>query len=181
MTASAVARNYAATLFEIAGREGAESEYGSLIEQVGSLYRTTPMFRRFLVAPAISRAEKKDALARALAGRVPGLFLRFLMVALERRRQGELPNIASAYRDMLDDRAGRVRASVTLPFEAGESLRSEVTAALEERLGKTVIPEFRTDPAILGGVVIRVGDELLDASLKQQLKRMRNELRSPQP
>lgn len=176
MSASAVARNYAGALFELAGRDGSESAYGALIEEIGSLYADSLEFRRFLDAPGVALREKKDAIQRAFAGRAPSLFVRFLMVLLDRRRQRVLPSIAEAYRDMLDEKAGRVRATVTLPFEADDEARDEIVSALEGRFDKTVVPEFHVDPNILGGVIIRVGDELMDASVRRSLEQLRREL-----
>ena len=176
MGASAVARNYATTLFDLAARDGSEAEYGQLIEEIGDLYVHVPAFQRFLEVPAVSNSEKKKAIRAALAGRAPEAFVRFLLVILNRHRQRALPGIARAYRDLLDEKAGRVRAAVTLPFEADDCVRSEVVAALERRFEREVVPEFHEDPKILGGVILRVGDELLDASLRRQLERMRREL-----
>ncbi len=176
MSASAVARNYAGTLFELAARDGSEAAYGRLIEEIGDLYANVPDFRRFLEVPAVSQFEKKEAIQAALSGRAPDLFIRFLLVILDRHRQRALPGIAHAYRDLLDEKAGRVRATVTLPFEADDRVRSEVVSALERRFEREVVPEFHEDPKILGGVIIRVGDELLDASLRRQLEQMRREL-----
>ena len=176
MSASAVARNYAGTLFELAARDGSEAAYGRLIEEIGDLYATVPDFRRFLEVPAVSLFEKKEAIQAALSGRAPDLFVRFLLVILDRHRQRAIPGIAHAYRDLLDEKAGRVRATVTLPFEADDRVRSEVVSALERRYEREVVPEFHEDPKILGGVIIRVGDELLDASLRRQLEQMRREL-----
>lgn len=176
MSASAVARNYAATLFELAGRDGSETAYGELLQEVGSLYESDPAFRRFLDAPGVGPSEKKQVVRTAFADRAPETFIRFLMVVLDRRRQRVLPGIAAAYQDLLDRQAGRVRATVTLPFEADEGVRAEVVGALEKRFDATIVPEFHADPNILGGVIIRVGDELLDASLRRQLERLRREL-----
>ena len=176
MSASAVARNYAATLFELAARDGSEAEYGRLIEEIGDLYANVPDFRRFLEVPAVSLFEKKETIQAALSGMAPDLFIRFLLIILDRHRQRALPGIARAYRDLLDEKAGRVRATVTLPFEADDRVRSEVVSALERRFEQEVVPEFHEDPKILGGVIIRVGDELLDASLRRQLEQMRREL-----
>ena len=176
LSASAVARNYAATLFELAARDGSEAQYGRLIEEIGDLYANVPEFQRFLEVPAVSLFEKKEAMQAALSERAPEPFVRFLMVVMDRRRHRALPGIAQAYRDLLDERAGRVRATVTLPFEADADARGEVESALERRFECEIDAEFRADPNILGGVIIRVGDELLDASLRRQLERMRREL-----
>ncbi len=177
MSASAVARNYAAALYELAQRDGREAEFGALIDEMGTLYAEDPAFRRFLDAPGVAQSEKKEALRRALAERAPNAFLRFMLVLLDRRRQRVLSGVAAAYRDLMDERAGRVRATVTLPFAADDAVRAEVLRALEKRFETEVIPEFKTDPNILGGVIIRVGDELLDASMRRQLERLKLELR----
>lgn len=176
MSGSAVARNYAATLFELAEREERVERYGHLIAQVSALYEEERAFQRFLETPRISLVEKKRVLRSTFEEQTPELFIRFLMVVLERRRQRVLPGIARAYQDALDERAGRLRTAVTLPFEPDDALKSHIVGALEERFGKQVVPEFRLDPAILGGLIVRVGDQLMDASLRRQMERLKWEL-----
>lgn len=176
MSGSAVARNYAATLFELAEREDSVERYGQLIAHVSALYETEPTFQRFLETPRVALAEKKEVLRRTFEDQMPELFIRFLMVVLERRRQRVLPRIADSYQDALDEQAGRLRTAVTLPFEPDDALKSHIVGALEEHFGKNVVPEFRLDPAILGGLVVRVGDQLMDASLRRQLERLKWEL-----
>ena len=176
MSVSAVARNYAATLFELAEREEGIERYGNLIAQVSGLYEEEPAFQRFLDTPRIAMDAKKKVLRRTFEDQAPELFTRFLMVVLERRRQRVLPGIGEAYRDLLDERAGRLRTTVTLPFEPDEELKARIVGALEERFGKQVVPDFRLDPAILGGLIVRVGDQLMDASLRRQLERLKWEL-----
>jgi F-type H+-transporting ATPase subunit delta len=176
MSGSAVARNYAATLFELAEREESVEHYGELIAQVAALYEEESAFRRFLETPRIALAEKKKVLRRTFEDQVPELFIRFLMVVLERRRQRVLPGIAEAYQDSLDEQAGRLRTAVTLPFEPDDALKTHIVGALEEHFGKQVVPDFRLDPAILGGLIVRVGDQLMDASLRRQLERLKWEL-----
>ena len=176
MRSTAVSRNYAGALFELAARDGSESLYGELIEALGAVYSESEAFRRFLSAPSVSEVEKKDAVRAVFTKEAPELFVRFLMVLLERRRHGTLPGVASAYRAQLDQQSNQVRASVTLPFEADDWVRDQIVEALEARFEKKVIPEFRVDPKILGGMIIRVGDELMDASVRRQLEQLKREL-----
>lgn len=176
MRTSSVARNYAGALLELAERDGNRGKFATWITEIGRMYAQEPAFRQFLTAPGVPMEEKKSVLRNVFEGRAPEVFIRFLHVVLDRRRQGALPGIAQAYRDLVDDEEGRVRAEITLPFEADEAVRTEVVKALERRFSKTVAPEFRTNPEILGGLIVRVGDELFDASLRSQLERMRREL-----
>lgn len=173
---SAVARNYAATLHELAKREGEEESWGELLDEVAGLYEEDRGFGRFLDAPSVSPAEKKGVLREALGERAPELFQRFLFVVLDRRRHRALPGIARAYRDRLDEAAGRVRASVTLPFEADATLREEILAELERHFGKEVVAEFRRAPELLGGLIVRAGDRLIDGSVRRRLEHLKWEM-----
>ena len=175
MSASAVSRNYAGTLFELAARDGSESRFGDLIAEIGDLYESDPVFNRFLNAPSVALADKKEAVRAALAG-APDLFVRFLMVVLDRRRQPALPAIAEGYRGLLDGQAEQIRATVTLPYEADAELEAVIVDTLEAQLGQKVIPEFQTDDRILGGMVVRAGDMLMDASVRHQIEDLRREL-----
>ena len=105
MRGSAVARNYAATLFELAARDSSESLFSDLIEGISELYSQDVSLQRFLDAPSVTPSAKKDVLQQACAEHAPALFVRFLLVLVDRRRQRLLPNIAAAYRDLLDENA----------------------------------------------------------------------------
>ncbi|MDH3733692.1 MAG: ATP synthase F1 subunit delta [Gemmatimonadota bacterium] len=176
MSSSAVSRNYAGALFELAERDGNVELFGELIAVIGGLYAADSGFSRFLNAPSITRAAKKETVRAALGDGAPELFVRFLMIVLERRRHRALPGIADDYHRQLDIQAGRVRPTVTLPHEPDEGLKASIVAALEKKFDREMIPEFRTDPAILGGVIVRAGDKLLDASVRRGLKDLQREL-----
>ena len=176
MSRIAVARTYADALLELASREDAGAEYLACLEEVVDVIRTEPGFRSFLQTPAISLDEKKAAIREAFGGRYPEPFVRFLLIVLEKRRQALLPEIEDAYRDMLDDRSGRVRASVTLSIEPDDELREQIATALSRVLDAEVVPEFSVDDSIIGGMVVRVGDRVLDGSLRRSLQVLRREL-----
>jgi F-type H+-transporting ATPase subunit delta len=132
--------------------------------------------RTFLFTPQLDATTKKDALRRALAGRVPPLFLNFLMVVLDKRRQRLLPDIGNEYRNLLDEHLGLLNVQVTLAHEADERAEEEITAELSRILGRKVIPHIHVDSRILGGIVVRYGDRLMDGSLRRKLMRLRNRM-----
>ncbi len=99
--------------------------------------------------------------------------MRFLLVVLDKRRQRWLPAMDAAYRDLLDERAGRLHATIRLSFEPDEALRTEVAEALSEHFGADVVPHFLEDDRILGGIVVRVGDRVMDGSLRRRLDDLR--------
>lgn len=176
MSRSAVARNYAEALLELASREDAEERYGELLDGVAALHRGEPRFRLFLETPRVPLEAKQAAIREALGEDAPELLVRFLLVVLEKRRQRAIPAIAEAYRGLLDEKMGRVHALVALPFEADDALRRELLDALQRTLGRTVVPHFSEDPRLLGGVRVRVGDRVMDGSLRRRLEDLRAEL-----
>ncbi len=179
MGPSLIARNYAETLLTLARRNGDEEtvdEYGAALEDVVDLLEREPLVREFLETPRVDLEAKKRALRASFDGRVPELFLRFLLVLLEKRRQALLGEVAKQYQALLDDARGRIRAEITLAREPDATLRQDVIASLERRLNKTVVPTFDVDPALLGGIVIRVGDEILDGSVRRRAAGLRRRL-----
>ena len=178
MRSQIIARNYADTLLELAQRNGGQrtvEEFGAAMELLAATLGD-PRVREFLTTPRIGADERKATLRSALQGRVPDLFLRFVLVVVDKRRQALLPDVAAEYRDRVDELTGRVRVAVTISHEPDAALQQQITAALTQRLGKTVIPVFTVDPDLLGGMVVRVGDEILDGSVRARSQGLRRRL-----
>lgn len=176
MSRSAVVGNYAETLLELAQRDGAVEEYGRWIDEVAALFRNEPSFQRFVETPRVSLEEKKAALREAFEDEAPGDFVRYLLLLLDKRRQGILGEIGEGYHALLDERAGRIHATVTLTGEPDSELRELIERGLEEGVGHQVVPHFRTDEGIIGGIVVRVGDTVMDGSLRRRLSDLKREL-----
>lgn len=179
MDRSAVAANYAAALLELAEREGALDQYASLIQAVADMYRDTPAFRLFLETPRVSLDEKKSVIRKAFGGQTPELFLRYLLVVIEKRRFRLLPEIDLAYREQVDEKEGRVRASITLAHPTDAALREQIGRQLSELFDREVIATYKEDAELLGGIVIRVGDRVMDGSVRRRLRDLKHTLREP--
>jgi len=178
-----IARNYAETLLDLADRNGgaaAMNQFAAALDEVAGLVQSDPRVRQFLETPRVPAAEKKRALRAALAGRAPELFLRFVSVLVDKRRQTLLPEIAAAFRGLVDERMGRVRVQVAISHLPDEALQAEIGNALALRLGRTVIPTFTVDPELLGGMVVQVGDEILDGSVRSSAARLRRAMMAAQ-
>jgi F-type H+-transporting ATPase subunit delta len=174
-----IARNYAETLLTLAERHGGEptvDEFGEAIDEVAELLRREPRIREFLATPRVDAAAKQAALRASLEGRVPELFLRFVLIVVAKRRQGLFGSIADEYRALVDERRGRMRAHITLSHPADEALRREIVGSLERRFDKTIVADFEVDRELIGGVVIRVGDQILDGSFRRRAATLRRRL-----
>lgn len=178
MRAEIIARNYAETLMALAERQGpaAPEQFGGALDELAAMLEGDARTRQFLDTPRVRPEQKKEALRQALDGRAPEMFVRFVMVLVDKRRQSLLPEIAKAYRDLVDQRMGRARVDVTISHPPDAALQAEIQRALEVQLGRTVIAAYRVDPELLGGMVLRLGDEILDSSVRSRAAGLRRRL-----
>ena len=176
MRSNPVARSYAEALFALGQQTGRHQEFAASIQALEVLLLHDARVRGFLYTPQLDASKKKAALERTLAGRVHPLFVNFLKVVIDKRRQRSLPDIAAAYRALLDEHLGLLNVQVTLAHEPDERAEEEITAELTRILGKKVIPHIHVDGGILGGIVVRYGDRLMDGSLRRKLMRLRGRM-----
>lgn len=171
-----IARNYAETLLELANRDGDLRGWGDMIDQIAGAMQSDRRLRVFLESPRVSAQKKNEIIQTAFGPQLPKLFVRFLVALVNNRRQMLIPTIAAEYHDLVDRVEGRVHASVTVAYKAGDSDRELIAGRLSKVLGKEVVPHFQVNPAILGGVVVRVGDTVLDGSVRRRLATLRNKM-----
>jgi F-type H+-transporting ATPase subunit delta len=176
MRDATIARNYAQALLALARKAEDLAAWGRMIDDVANAIERDDRLRRFLEAPQISAAQKNAVLAKAFEYRAPRLFLRFLQRLVMNRRQMLIPEIANEYRDLVDEVEGRVHAQVTLAKPVDEEQRAAIARQLTHTLGQPVVPEVRINPNILGGIIVRVGDRVMDGSVRRRLGLLRNRM-----
>jgi F-type H+-transporting ATPase subunit delta len=158
-----VARNYAEALF------AAGDKYGEVLDAIAGAISADERIAVVLESPRVSKAAKSQILEKALKGEAPKEFVRFLQAVVRRGRQGLLGEIAQEYQVLLDVKLQRVHAGVTLSSESDARTQKSVVERLTKALGREVRAYFRSDPRILGGVVVRVGDRIFDGSVRRRL------------
>ena len=165
-----VCRNYAETLLAVAEKEQQVAQYGELIDAVAGVFAADPKLKGIFMSPRIPKAAKQRLIQQALAMVAPAPFIRFLQLVVQRGRQYLLEDIAAEYEQLVDRHLDRVHAVVSTARPVDEQLAAAVRKRLTEVFAKDVLPHFRADPALLGGVVVRVGDRVFDGSLRRKLK-----------
>ena len=163
MKSITVARNYAEALF------AAGAQFGEVLDAVAGAIQADERIAIVLESPRVSKTAKGQILERALKGEAPREFVRFLQAVVRRGRQGLFAEIAQEYQVLLDVKLDRVHAGVTLADEADARTQKSVVERLTKALGREVRAYFRSDPKILGGVVVRVGDRIFDGSVRRRL------------
>jgi F-type H+-transporting ATPase subunit delta len=172
-----VARRYARALLEIAQEEGALERFEADLARFAETFEQSEDLRDVLLNPVIEAGARKQ-IARDVAGRVGAgpLVTNFLCLLVDKRKLRVLPDILRAYRDLVDRAAGRVEALLVAATAVDPQTASRIEGELGRWTGKRVRLTTRVDPALIGGVVARVGGIVLDGSLRTQLDALRQRL-----
>lgn len=167
------ARRYAEALIDLAADAASVEAYRVSLDRVAR--GLGPETIALLRDPRVSLVHRRDALAAA-AKEEPAVIRSALVLLLERQRIALVPQIARAYADIVDRRAGVEKAKITTPVELAAADREQLVHQLERSSGRKLKATFAVDPALLGGAKVQIGDHVIDASLAAQLHEMAREL-----
>jgi F-type H+-transporting ATPase subunit delta len=178
VSVQSVARQYAQALFKVAERSRRQDEIGRDLEELMRLVDSHAELRAVFETPLVL-PRKKRALVDALIAAAPDLGAevgRLLELLAERDRLMLLGDIARAYRERVLVSERTVAAEVTTAIPIGDERRASLAQALGKATGQTVTISTKVDPAIMGGVVARVGSLVFDGSVARQIERLRQRL-----
>jgi F-type H+-transporting ATPase subunit delta len=171
-----LARAYALSLLELAEKHNAAQTIGQELEEVAKVVDSDPRLHNFFSNPAIGEADRARVLEKAFRGRVSDLLLNTLLVMNRKGRLALLTQISGAYAELLQERQGIIEVDVfvaeRLSPDQLEQVRQKVGAALKR---EAVVHQY-VDSSLIGGLLLRVEDRLLDASVRAQLRAVRRQL-----
>ncbi len=172
-----VARVYAEALLNAAQKhQQAQEILDDLEALVRDVFARDPHFEAFLASRAIGREVKAEVLRKSFGGKSSDIFVNFLIVLNNHDRLDLLRPIVTAYRELLDERAKRIRVQVRSAVPLGDDQQERLRDQLQQTFHQEPILETEVDPDLLGGMVVRVGDWLYDASIRTRLANLRNDL-----
>jgi F-type H+-transporting ATPase subunit delta len=169
------ARRYAEAAFEVALRDDTVETWRSDLEVAAELAGDERALE-VLANPAIPGERRAEALGEMLGKRVSAKAQNLTQLMLRRGRIDELPRVAAEFRRLDDTRQGIVHATATSASELTKDEIRALTARLEQQTGGRVALATEVDPSLLGGLIVRVGDRLIDGSVRGRLERLRNQL-----
>ena len=142
-----------------------------------TMVRESSQLRNVLLSPAVSNTKKRNVIGR-FADSLPlaRLIRNFLFIMVDRRRIDLLDDMADAFETALDERLGILRADVKSASPLSDRQQSDLQQELSRLSGKRVRCDFSIDPALIGGVVARIGSTVYDGSVRSQLEAMRERL-----
>jgi F-type H+-transporting ATPase subunit delta len=172
--ATGLARRYASALLELADAEKAVDRVDEDLQRLARLVEESDDLGRLVRSPVISRNDQMRAIAAVAEKTGAGeLVRRFVGVVAANRRLFALPEMIRAFRGLLAARRGEVTAEVTSARPLAPERSAALAESLRRALGAKVAVEATVDPALLGGLVVKVGSRMIDASLSRRLERLR--------
>ncbi len=171
-----VARNYAEVLVTLAQQVKELDGWGTMMDEVAEAVSSDKRLRGFLESPRVTVAEKSRIVVKAFERRLPKKLVAFLKAVIMHRRQHLLSEIAIEYHTIVDVLAGRAHAQVQLVAAPDARARTSIAKQLSRITGLTVVPHFTVRPQILGGVVVKMGDTVMDGSLARRLATLRSRM-----
>ncbi|WP_428564827.1 MAG: ATP synthase F1 subunit delta [Solidesulfovibrio sp. DCME] len=180
MTGNIVARRYAKALFALAKKAGkkAPAEYGKDLEAFAEVLEASPDLLKVFANPVIAAEDKKAVLAGVVGklGLKP-MVVNFLSLLADKDRLSFVLEVSAFYRALLDEAEGVLRGQLVTAYTLTDQRQDQIKAKLEKQSGKKLVLSFGVDPAILGGVLLKVGDKVLDASLRAQLEILKEQIK----
>lgn len=167
---SGVAGRYAQALFELARESNAIDSVGAALQSFDSMIAESPDLARLVRSPVFTADEQAKAVSAVLdkAG-VGGIAGNFLRLVAKQRRLFAVRGMIESFKRLADVHRGVARAEVTVAETPSAALESEIKKALSDVAGKDVAVDLKIDPAIIGGIVVKMGSRMVDSSLRAKL------------
>jgi F-type H+-transporting ATPase subunit delta len=171
-----LARRYSAALFAVAQDANAVETVVSEVDAVVAALASDPALQEFFGSPVIDRAQKTQILQSSFHGRVGEIVEHFLILLVRKRRENLLGTIARQMHELLDSAAGRSIAEISTPAPLTPAELADLARRLSHVYKRTIVPEAKVDPGLLGGIIMQVGDRYVDGSVSGKLEEIRRHL-----
>ena len=177
-SATKIGRIYAEALFELAKSAGKIGECYDNLDELNNIYRNEKVFRDFFTSPTINRDQKIAIIHEIFEGSIETLVLNLLCILIRKHRETALDNINAAYRQYRDEDINRVYAEVVTAAKMDDEVVNRLKSELTEKLDKSVIIEEKLNEKIIGGMIVRIGDNVINSSILSKLRRLRRNFKT---
>jgi F-type H+-transporting ATPase subunit delta len=178
---SPLAIAYADALLQLANEQQIAEPIAEELDALREIIDADALFAQLLGDPAISAEERGRFLHRVFDGRASTLMLHFLGLVNEKGRLNLLPSMAAAYHDLLDDQQGIIEVDVTVASQISDQELNTVRQKVSDALKREAVVYQYVDPSIIGGLILRVKDQLIDGSVLAQLSAIRQTMLDAKP
>ena len=178
MTRSKVSKRYAKALLSLGMEEGRYQEYGKELRAFADFCESHGELYQAISNPAFTLEDRKEILKAVLARSAVSETIRnFLNLLLDKNRISAMGEISAFYEQLTDEVSNVVRAEVVVPRPLGREAESKLGKALEQMTSKKIKMNVRQDSGILGGIIVKIGDLVVDGSVKAQMQGIKESLK----
>jgi len=177
MLKGAVAGRYAEALYEVAVANDLVGKLEEELRAVVNLLNGEPNLKKVLYHPRITATEKKDVLKAVLEDKISQVAMNFLCLVVDRQREIYLADMVEVFVDYANRARNISHVEVASAIELSKDDQKRLVEALSKMTGKEVRVSYSVDPSLIGGVVARIGDKIIDGSVKSRLESLREHLR----
>jgi F-type H+-transporting ATPase subunit delta len=176
MILSGIAKRYAVALFNAAVKQDIPDQVQDDLVSFVQLWRQNQEFKGFLMSPQVLTQSKHKLAVDVLGERSAGLFVKFMLLLIDKGRLQHIEEIADAYRQLFEQLQGILEAKVITAVPLDVDLEQRTIEKLERGTGKTIRLSKSIDEEIIGGMIIIVEDEIIDGSIRHKLEQMAKSL-----
>jgi len=169
---STTAHPYAKAVFELARESGSYQAWSESLQAIATLLGDEKV-AALTSNPALTRTDLASALAQALSGKVPNEAVSLVRLLVENGRLKAVAAIAEQYEILRAEAERRVEVEITSAAPVEPAQQDKLAAAVKQKLARDVVISWKTDPALIGGAVIRAGDLVIDGSVTGELERLK--------
>lgn len=178
MISSRISKRYAKALLSLGQEDGNYTTYGKDLSEFGGFCASHTEFLKVISNPIFSVEERKKVLDAVLAkSAFAGMTKNFLRLLLDKNRIGAIQEISAYYAKLTDEISNITRAEIVTPKPIKKEVQNRLVVALESLTKKKVNIQVREDASLIGGLVVRIGDLVLDGSVKAQLEGLKESLK----
>lgn len=171
---SAIAKPYAAALFDLAKETKSLPAVEKSLDGLAATIASSADLQRFLKSPVFTKDQQENVIAAMISkSKEKGIVANFLGVIAGNRRLFALSDIITAFKAMAAQERGEVKAEVTSAQALTKKHLDALAKTLKSKLGKTVTLDAKVDPSLIGGLIVKVGSQMIDSSLKTKLTAMK--------
>ncbi|NLY42038.1 MAG: F0F1 ATP synthase subunit delta [Desulfovibrionales bacterium] len=180
MTGNIVARRYAKALFTVAQTQdkGAVAQYGGDLARLAGVLGEAPELTKIFRNPIFTVEEKRGVIVKVLDKVAPCAMVRnFCLLLADKNRLAFLPEINASYGILLDSAQGVLRGKLVTAVRLSDVIQKNVVDKLQKESGKKVVLDYDVDQDIIGGLMLKIGDKILDASIRAQLQILKENIK----
>jgi F-type H+-transporting ATPase subunit delta len=169
MRATGVGKRYAIALFNSALAEDVLEQVHGDVVSFGKVLEVEPALRSYLLSLRVSGEEKREFIVKAIGDRASGLFVKFVVLLIDKKRTANFDEIARAFESLYEDHEGVVQVRVVTAVPLDAELERKAKEVVERRTGKKVKLEKRVEPGIVGGMIMFIENQVYDGSIRNRL------------